>query len=664
MQGVHLPNGATMGPPPRCISGGLIRRHTGCPAWWAPACSCPKAHDLQWGRAQWGGGIASAAVLQLERYQQGAQRCTTAVALCCTTDLTLCKQNSPMWLAAHTVHEVAATCTKPATHVLFNLLYLLANGVQLSCHWPKYLQQALYHSTGTVLTVPPCILQVGPELPEPSVVSWDPTLRYLALAYQRQVQLMRVQPQMEVLGSLPVSGTSAVCWGVRQLYLTTPTSVLLAFVAAEEKAAGGFTLLDMEPSGGARKGSASTLQFIQLAGLTGTAATSSLRAGSSGATASLPGPGPRPAGPLALLGPRRGNLWLANSLGQPVLLPLTHPGIRARCLCAQGDLVGAVAVGRRSMAPSCHDSLASFLHLQGGVPGAHLALMGLQGLSLEMESELCMATGQWRRACVCCEALLRSFSDRTTLGTAEAFAQGDPAGARSANDSNLLTAAGVTGVTAQLATAAQLAAAAQASTPEAPAAKQQQQLWGIMGFGGLFVDNYQLPQDKEEEEPDKQKDPLANGRIAWGAPLRHNWRFENAPKRASNTGQGEADSTSTSLGAAAADGLVAAAATTAAAAQPPPASALSLTMRLVEGSQAAGITDVTRRASQLLLAHRDLLSPSQLARLAAKMAEVGMYTDINGLVDSSVASGSHHGQALGFVAAALTGNALSPACPV
>lgn len=65
--------------------------------------------------------------------------------------------------------------------------------------------------------------------------------------------------------------------------------------------------------------------------------------------------------------------------------------------------------------------------------------------------------------------------------------------------------------------------------------------------------------------------------------------------------------------------------------------------------------DVTRRASQLLLAHRGLLTPPQLARLAAKVAEVGMTQELRDLVDSSSAYGSHAGQAVGFVAAALTG---------
>lgn len=43
------------------------------------------------------------------------------------------------------------------------------------------------------------------------------------------------------------------------------------------------------------------------------------------------------------------------------------------------------------------------------------------------------------------------------------------------------------------------------------------------------------------------------------------------------------------------------------------------------------------------------------------MAEVGMLQEITGLVGSSVASGSHQGQAVGFVAAALTGNLTEPA---
>lgn len=170
-------------------------------------------------------------------------------------------------------------------------------------------------------------LQIGPELPEPSVVAWDPTLRYLALAYLRQAQIFRTQPQLESIGSLPIAGTTSVAWGVRQLYIATPTSVLVVYISATECPQGGLSLLD-GPLGDAagKKSGGATLQFVQLATLTGTTATSSLRADSSGADASVPGPCARPAGPVVVLGPRQGNLWLVNSLGQPVLVPLSHPG--------------------------------------------------------------------------------------------------------------------------------------------------------------------------------------------------------------------------------------------------------------------------------------------------------------------------------------------------
>lgn len=45
-----------------------------------------------------------------------------------------------------------------------------------------------------------------------------------------------------------------------------------------------------------------------------------------GAGASLPSPNARPPGPVALLGPREGGLWLVNSFGQPMVMPMSHPG--------------------------------------------------------------------------------------------------------------------------------------------------------------------------------------------------------------------------------------------------------------------------------------------------------------------------------------------------
>ena len=85
---------------------------------------------------------------------------------------------------------------------------------------------------------PPILLsvmfQVGPELPEPSIISWDPTLKFVALVYLRHVQVFRVQPTFESIGSLPMAGTNGAVWGIKQLYLSTPTQIVLVFVAAGE----------------------------------------------------------------------------------------------------------------------------------------------------------------------------------------------------------------------------------------------------------------------------------------------------------------------------------------------------------------------------------------------------------------------------------------------
>lgn len=119
----------------------------------------------------------------------------------------------------------------------------------------------------TLLNLRVFALQVGPELPEPSAVAWDPTLRYLALAYLRQVQIFRAQPQLESLGSLPIAGTTGVAWGVRQLYIATPTSLLVAFVSAEERAGASFSLLDGPLGADDQGGTGSTLQVTIIRGV-------------------------------------------------------------------------------------------------------------------------------------------------------------------------------------------------------------------------------------------------------------------------------------------------------------------------------------------------------------------------------------------------------------
>jgi hypothetical protein len=192
---------------------------------------------------------------------------------------------------------------------------------------------------------------------------------------------------------------------------------------------------------------------------------------------------------------------------------------------------------------------------------------------------------------------MRGCSDRATLASSEAYTQALPdastAGtvpSASGGEFNAVAAL------SDMKYAAAAAAVSAAPPPQATVAKQQQQMWGLMGFGGLFVDEYQLPAEPEQEAVDTKKDPLAKGEVAWGAPLQHDWQFAEPPKRLSSWGEDKGSSSGSGQpgwdpeAARSGAGLVAAANAVAAAAQPPPVSAISLAMRLVEGSQAAGIT--------------------------------------------------------------------------
>lgn len=53
------------------------------------------------------------------------------------------------------------------------------------------------------------------------------------------------------------------------------------------------------------------------------------------------------AGPVTVIGVREGSLWLVDSRGQPHTVPVNHPGLKARCLSAQGDSQAARLLAER-----------------------------------------------------------------------------------------------------------------------------------------------------------------------------------------------------------------------------------------------------------------------------------------------------------------------------
>eukprot|EP00798_Chlamydomonas_sp_ICE-L_P023770 gene23771-9329_t len=214
-----------------------------------------------------------------------------------------------------------------------------------------------------------------------------------------QVLICSIQPQFSVVSTVSVGETISMEWALRQLYILTPTEVLLVFVSAPPVGSS----LSVGPS--------SHIVKLAVAGLAACPALPQL-----GSTMGiLPSPFPRPPGLLALLGPRDGALWLINVYGQPVALQLTHPGLRACCLIASGDTDSAVALASSMLPPSHHDQLASFLTDMDGMTGAASAL-SLPGLTLPSEAKLRMQARQWRQTLEAVEALLAGYTHRPPPG--------------------------------------------------------------------------------------------------------------------------------------------------------------------------------------------------------------------------------------------------------
>lgn len=93
------------------------------------------------------------------------------------------------------------------------------------------------------------------------------------------------------------------------------------------------------------------MQVIRVASVGGGVGAQSLSVGY--ATAALPTDGTRCAGPVALVGMREGALWLVDARGLPFVVPMGHPGMRARALAAHGDGAAACLLAEHGEKPRC-----------------------------------------------------------------------------------------------------------------------------------------------------------------------------------------------------------------------------------------------------------------------------------------------------------------------
>ena len=67
--------------------------------------------------------------------------------------------------------------------------------------------------------------------------------------------------------------------------------------------------------------------------------------------AALPAESMMCVGPVAVVGVREGSLWLVDARGQPFMLPISHPGLKARCMAAHGDPMAARLIAEQGGFP-------------------------------------------------------------------------------------------------------------------------------------------------------------------------------------------------------------------------------------------------------------------------------------------------------------------------
>lgn len=247
---------------------------------------------------------------------------------------------------------------------------------------------------------------VGPALPEPLWVSWEPECTLVALGFEHTVELCRVHPNFERFATLSLAHAAAGIWQSRQLFVSTPSSLHLIFADPAQEFVQEVTLASFQ--GGAASKTAPSLDATP-----------------------LPPEQMRPAGPVTLAGVRHSYLWLADAFGRPFLVSLRHPGLRLRCLAARGELTMARTIAERGLSAAFHDDVARFLAAMSPGDGVKEALL-LPGLSPETEMALAIRDGSWDRAARCFQAFALGVSDKAlltlTAGKAASGVAGDNSG--------------------------------------------------------------------------------------------------------------------------------------------------------------------------------------------------------------------------------------------
>ena len=223
------------------------------------------------------------------------------------------------------------------------------------------------------------VSQVGTDIPAPKWISWDPESTMCALGYETAIQLCAMYPHFHCFATLGIHASESAFWQIRQLYVSTPTSINVVYVDSRQSFVEEICLADFtsqlssirpdEPSSAAKKQDNFVFGQRRL----------------------------RPSGPVRLVGIKHSYLVVHDSLERPFLISLRNHGLRARSLAAKGDIDTAVALTAKYVRPVLHDGTAQCV-LAMGSKSEYEKVLALPGLSPEMRISISIRHGDWNRA--------------------------------------------------------------------------------------------------------------------------------------------------------------------------------------------------------------------------------------------------------------------------
>eukprot|EP01025_Chloroclados_australasicus_P016267 TRINITY_DN1808_c0_g3_i1.p1 TRINITY_DN1808_c0_g3~~TRINITY_DN1808_c0_g3_i1.p1 ORF type:complete len:580 (-),score=55.57 TRINITY_DN1808_c0_g3_i1:600-2339(-) len=233
---------------------------------------------------------------------------------------------------------------------------------------------------------------VGQPLQKANWIRWNEQRELCVLGYNESIVLCSIQPSFKVLQSFPIMESLEGMW-IRgsQLVVVTQENIFSLIVMPQKK----------QP----------LVEVTEIASFSG-AGTTALNTKTLNPE-DVPLIQVRPPGLLNIIGVSPEIIWVADVFGRTIPISLLHPSLQTKALVAEGDFYQACESAQATIPPHLHNNFASYI-IHAGPEAAREALK-LNGLTIGMEFDLCIASKNLSRALACFRALITSCTTNNEL---------------------------------------------------------------------------------------------------------------------------------------------------------------------------------------------------------------------------------------------------------